>query len=290
MSARPAAALALGLLLPLAAPPAAAQLPSWANRVKKTVETVADANVRLSPAEEASLGRAVAANLIARFGLVEDEALTHYVALVGTYVASLSDRPDLRFRFGILDTEEINAFACPGGYVFVTRGALSLAGDESELAALLAHEVQHVTERHGAESIEAAYRNKVITGGLLDVAATSGAADPRLVRVFGELTDELTQTLLETGLSRKLELEADRAAVGLLDVTGYDPQALPRVLDRLDAPGRPVGVLKRTHPPASRRAKEARDAMSERKLESRPDRRFPDKLAAAVGSAATPAQ
>ena len=96
--------------------------------------------------------------------------------------------------------------------MFITRGAIDAVEDESELAAVLAHEVVHVAERHGARSIEAAYKRRVILSGLAEAAAERSGADPRLVKAFGALTDELTENLLTRGMGRKMELEADAKA------------------------------------------------------------------------------
>jgi len=228
------------------------------------------------------MGRAVAANLVGRFGLHRDEQLTFYLARVGNHLASWSSRPELPWRFGILDTDEINAFACPGGYVFVTRGALDLTDDESELAALLAHEIQHVTERHAVKSIQASYRNKALVSEGVKAGGRGLHADPALIRVFGELTDDMTNTLLEKGLSRKLELKADRDAILLLADGGYDPQALERVIQRMAAKRNQakLGILKRTHPPAARRAKEAIKSRKGEDLEPKPEARFAELFAA----------
>ena len=117
--------LGLALLLVLA-PPADAQFSKWKKRLEKAIdvgEKVQDANVHISEEEERSMGRAVAANLIDRFGLVRDEPLTLYVARVGNHLASWSPRPELPWRFAILDTGDINAYACPGGYVRSLRCA-----------------------------------------------------------------------------------------------------------------------------------------------------------------------
>src|SRR2546427_12790257 len=104
--------------------------------------------------EEIELGRSVATALGSRYRLLREEPLTRYVALVGTAVAMQSDRPDLRYYFGVLDTDEVNAFAAPGGYVFITRGTLALIRDEATLAGVLGHEIGHIALRHHVETIK----------------------------------------------------------------------------------------------------------------------------------------
>ncbi|MBI1893279.1 MAG: M48 family metalloprotease [Candidatus Rokubacteria bacterium] len=99
--------------------------------------------------QEIELGRAVTAGIGARYRVLRDRELTRYVALVGSAVAAHSERPDLRYYFAVLDAPEVNAFAAPGGFVFVTRGALGLMRDEATLAGVLGHEVGHIALRHG---------------------------------------------------------------------------------------------------------------------------------------------
>jgi len=279
------AGVALAVLMVLCAPPPAGG--GWLDKIKKAVdvgEDVAAANVHIGEAQERAIGRAVAANLMSRFGLVEDEELTLYVSLVGNYLASLSGRPELPYRFAILDTDEINGYAAPGGYIFITRGALKAMRDESELAGLLAHEVMHVAERHGVRAIENSYRTKYIVSGLGEATAGSGALDPNVLAVFGELAEEATETLLTKGLSRKVELKADKGALDLLWRAGYDPEGLVRFLERLAAPGyeRPQPTLMRTHPKPDQRAAKAGKALAAMSAGPRPEARFAQLFSAEV--------
>ena len=102
-------------------------------------EDIRGATTDIDEPEEVELGRAVSSAVGSRYTLLRDDPLTRYVALVGNAVALQSDRPDIRYYFGVLDTEEVNAFAAPGGYVFITRGTLRLMRDEATLAAVLGH-------------------------------------------------------------------------------------------------------------------------------------------------------
>ncbi len=116
--------------------------------------------------EEVELGRSIAAAVGARYKVSRDRNLTKYVALVGNMVAATSDRPDIRYYFAVLDSDEINALAAPGGFVFVTRGALALMPDEAALAGVLGHEIGHIALRHHAESIKAAKQKNLAVMGL----------------------------------------------------------------------------------------------------------------------------
>ena len=112
--------------------------------------------------EELAIGGAVALEAVARFGgLWENPEVEKYVATVGAAVASTSDRPDIPYYFGILNAEEPNGFACPGGYIFLSKGLLRLVQNEAQLAAVLGHEIAHVTKRHALEQIR---RSKVLSG------------------------------------------------------------------------------------------------------------------------------
>ncbi|HYA88649.1 MAG TPA: M48 family metalloprotease, partial [Nitrospirota bacterium] len=103
--------------------------------------------------EEVRLGREVAARIIARFGLYDNPELMKYVNLVGNVLAIYAARPELEFHFAILNTDEINGYSAPGGYVFITRGAIANMQDESELAGALAHEIGHVVEKHAVKEL-----------------------------------------------------------------------------------------------------------------------------------------
>jgi predicted Zn-dependent protease len=148
--------------------------------------------------------------------------------------------------------------------------------DESELAGLLAHEVTHVVERHGVRAIESSYRTKVIVSGLGEATAGSGAVDPKMLAVFGDLAEEATETLLTKGLSRKVELNTDKAALDLLWRAGYDPEGLVRFLDHLAAPGYESRqpTLMRTHPKPEQRATKAGRALAAMDGGPRPEARF----------------
>src|SRR3989344_7738075 len=106
--------------------------------------------------DEIKIGRDVAANVIAQFGLYEDPELTDYVYAVGLKVANSAPKRDIPYRFAVLNSDILNAFAAPGGYIFVTRGLLAALKDESQLACVLAHEVAHITQRHVMKAIQKA--------------------------------------------------------------------------------------------------------------------------------------
>ncbi|WP_428623529.1 M48 family metalloprotease, partial [Sedimenticola sp.] len=115
---------------------------------------------------EIKVGREIAARILGRFGVLEDARLTRYVNLVGKSVALNASRPEIEFRFAILDTQSVNAYAAPGGYIFVTKGALDLMQDEAELAGVLAHEIAHVTEKHIVDELRIRGESKSSSAGI----------------------------------------------------------------------------------------------------------------------------
>jgi len=221
--------------------------------------------------EEIELGRAVTTALGSRYTLLRDEALTRYVALVGNTVALQSERPDVRYYFGVLDTDEVNAFAAPGGYVFLTRGTLALIHDEATLAGVLGHEVGHIALRHHVETIrkekQAALSKGIGTTALqfgsgfipgVGGAVTSAAAHSPLMNL---LADKVVDLSLK-GFSRTEEEQADAVGFKYAGRAGYDPAGLRDFLKAVqDGGSQPTksGFLAKfnaTHPGAAERLKE----------------------------------
>lgn len=207
--------------------------------------------------EEVELGRAIAAAVGARYKISRDRNLTRYVALVGNTVAAASDRPDIRYYFAVLDSDEINALAAPGGFVFLTRGALALMNDEAALAGVLGHEVGHVALRHHAETIKAQKQKNLAVMGLQQglsftrVGAFSG--------LIGATADALAEQIVLKGHSRAEEMESDKVGFQYAARAGYDPAGLRDFLAALAAKGtRDAGVAKffSTHPGTEDRLQE----------------------------------
>jgi predicted Zn-dependent protease len=202
------------------------------------------------PEEETRIGRQIAGNLLGAVPLVRDDKLQDYVNLVGNWVALQGGRRDVTWRFGVLDTEDINAFAAPGGYVFVTKGLYRRLNDEAELAGVLAHEIAHVTRKHHLKLLK---QSSVI--GALGQAAGRKAkdSDPVVQNLIGNGAE-----IMARGLDKEAEYEADRIGVVFAARAGYDPWGLPEVLQ--DMAGLPAkdsrtSLLYKTHPhPADRLA------------------------------------
>jgi len=234
--ARSAAALAaLALLTAGAATPSAAQ--GVLDRLRQAAN-IARTLLPISTDKEIEIGRGIAATIAGRFPVSSDAALTRYVNLVGLTVASQSPRPDITYRFAVLETPTVNAYAAPGGYVFITRGALGLIQSEAELAGVLAHEVGHVNRRHVIEQIRKSDTMREVRNQL-DLRGST------LDKVVGTGSDALF-----TGLSRGDELEADSLGIEYASAAGYDPDGLASFIAHLDthAGEGPVSEFFATHP------------------------------------------
>ena len=220
----------------------AEQHASWRQRASSAEAEVIQDDVR----EEVTFGREIAARMVGRYSLYDNGQLTKYVNLVGKAIALNTNRPEIDFHFGVLNTDEINAYAAPGGYVFVTRGALMKMQDEAELAGVLAHEIGHIVERHVVKE--------------LNIHGTEGSASSGLARLIGggsdaarvafyQSVDKALDILFKTGYKRDDEVQADRDALLFCALAGYDPAGLVRYFERLGAAkGRNTEVLDKTHP------------------------------------------
>jgi predicted Zn-dependent protease len=211
-----------------------------------------EASRPITDSEEYYIGRAVAARILTKYKLNQNAGLTEYVNEVGNTVARKSSRPNpfRGYHFAVLDTEEINAFACPGGTIFITRGLIKTCKNEDQLAAVLAHEVGHVANKDGINSISKARWTEVWTAmGKEAVTVYGGSTVASLVSLFEGSIDDVFKTIVVNGYSRQAEEAADAAAVTTLSRAGYDPTALIAVLTTMEAKGKGTtsGIFK-THP------------------------------------------
>ena len=212
----------------------------------EAVGRVVEQALPIGPEREREIGFGIAATVAGRYDLVEDPELIRYLTLVGQSVAQQSVRVrEVSFHFGLLDTDDVNAFAAPGGYVFLTRGALSLMESEAELAAVLAHEVGHVDQKHVLEEI----RRSSVFMQARDEAELEGE--------FLDRVADVGSTLLFTGLSREDEMDADSLGLVYAAATGYRADGLLQFLGHLkSAESSPGGAMREwlaTHPSTDER-------------------------------------
>ena len=241
--------VALAILAALARPAAAQDPASRLGRILGGAARIVRTMLPISTDKEVEIGRGIAATIAGRYPIVQDSALTLYVNLVGLTVAGEAPRPDVTYRFAVLETPDVNAFAAPGGYIFVTRGALALMESEAELAGVLAHEVGHVNRRHVIEGI----RKSDLMQTVRDESGISGTT---LDRAVGHGADAIF-----SGYSREDESEADSLGVEYAAGAGYDPHGLPTFVSHLNrhAGEGPLSEMFATHEaPDARLARLAR--------------------------------
>ncbi len=196
-------------------------------RTRKHVERwykVTDEDIRA----EVLLGREVAAKILGKYDLVDDEALQIYVNKVGKYLALYSGRGELDFKFGVVNSEEINAYSTPGGYVFVTLGAIKRMRNEAELAGVLAHEIGHVAHMHVIKDLD--FKGKGMPSSSIIMILSAGTQTISVT--FSELIDKATDILFERGFRKEEEFEADETGVIIMAMAGYDPEAYVEFLKR----------------------------------------------------------
>lgn len=227
---------------------AAEQGAGWRER-RTALERDPEAEARLlqeDVAAEIEFGREIAARVIGRYGLYQNTDVTRYVNLVGRVIAMNANRPELEFRFAVLNTDQVNAYAAPGGYVFVTRGALTRMQDEAELAGVLAHEIAHVADRHVVKELNIRGAEGSAVSGLARLIG-GGTESARVA--FAQAVDKALDILFKDGYKREDEEQADHDAVFLCATADYDPGGLVRYFTRLNAAkGKQTEILDKTHP------------------------------------------
>lgn len=196
-------------------------------------------------AEEIEIGGGVTEILLGARPLFDDAELQRYVNAVGMWVAQQSERPDLPWHFGVNDSDHINAFAAPGGYIIVTKGMMKQLRNEAELAGVLGHEIAHVIQKHHLKALR-----KSAVMNLLSAGAAAASAESRYAELVQKLSGP-TKELYARGLDKGDEYEADRMGVVLATRAGYDPYGLPAVLTTLasaDPKDNFLALLYKTHP------------------------------------------
>jgi predicted Zn-dependent protease len=211
-----------------------------------------------SRAEEVQLGKQITGNLLGAAPLVKDEALQKYVNQVGRWVASQSERPDLPWQFGVIESEDINAFAAPGGYVIITKGLYRKLQNEAQLAGVLGHEIGHVVRKHHLKLLQ---KTQLLNLGASLLGKKLGKGDDTVQKVIGNGAE-----ILARGLDKNAEYEADRMGVTLATRAGYEPFGLPEVLQSISHTGNTssVALLYKTHPHPDERLAKLGDAIGDR--------------------------
>ena len=224
----------------------------------------ADANREMTLEEEIELGRGLGARVLGVAPLVDDPALQQYVNRVGMWLALQSERPELPWRFGVIDSTEVNAFAMPGGTILITSGLYDRLRDESELAGVLGHEIAHVVEKHQLNAIRKAAGRALMADLAGEVTARSGE---QAVRMFGDEVFQAGLNVFGKGLDKQDEYDADQRGMVLAARGGYNPYGLAGVLQTLDSSGGANGgmaLMLSTHPNPGDRIERLLDSVGDK--------------------------
>jgi len=238
---------------------------NWASAISSSARAIGAAAEEITPEQEYFIGRAVAANILTNYRLwTGNSTLTAYLNNICAAITINSPRPSIfkGYFVAILDTNEINAFATPGGHIFITRGLLNVTRSEDALAAVIAHEVAHIQLMHGIKAI----RNSRITQALVvtgtSAASAAGLDVGQLTSVFNESVGEIVNTMTRNGYSQVQEFEADTAAMRLMASAGYNPSGLITMLEALRSAQSSNAGFGRTHPTPAQRITNANRTVS----------------------------
>ena len=246
--------LAAAVLLALGVFPgaAAAQFNLNLNRIFDTGKNLRDAFKDVDEKQEAEIGAEYAAVLVGASPLLDNPGVARYVNRVGRWLSLHSERAGLNWQFGVLDTDTVNAFSTPGGYVLITRGLLSRLRNEAELAGVLSHEIAHVVRKH---HLAAMRKSKGLEAGTNALSLYLEQGGQRNAVAKEHLLGGMKEVMLR-GLDKDDEFEADRMGVVIAARSGYDPFGLPSVvqmLQGLNPKDSDLALMFATHPdPGSR--------------------------------------
>jgi len=228
-----------------------------ADAISNSARAIGTATEEITPEQEYYIGRAVAANILNSYSIWNgNAALTAYLNNICYAIVINSPRPNVfnGYRLAILDSSEINAFATPGGHIFVTRGLIGAANSEDALAGVIAHEIAHIQLQHSIKSIRnSRFLNAIVVTGVSAAGAVAGMNVTQLTAAFNESVGEIVQTIVNNGYSQNQEFEADNTAMALMASAGYNPSGLVdmlRALSRVQTAGSGFG---KTHPTPAQR-------------------------------------
>jgi predicted Zn-dependent protease len=236
---------------------------SQADAIVKSGVAFGAAFEEITPEQEYYIGRGVAANVLASYRLQStSSAMTAYVNKIANALIINSPRPEIfnGYHVAILDSDEINAFATPGGHIFITRGLINCATSEDTLAAVIAHEVAHIQLQHGLKAIKnSRFTQALLITGTSAAGAAGNTTVSQLADTFGDSINEIVSTLVTNGYSRSQELDADSFAMSLMSLAGYEPSSMIDMLQVLERnqSSRPGG-FNNTHPTPTQRISNAR--------------------------------
>jgi len=279
------AASALSTLLSACASLEKVSLPDVGSLFKVS-QAVAKSFEDITPEQEYYIGRTVGAVILEKYPPYIDDRANAYINLLGQTLARASDLPETYggYHFLIQDSDDINALAAPGGLIFITRGILRCCKHEDAAAAVLAHEIGHVQNRHGLQAIRKSRITSALTMIGIESAKTFGGEDlARLTETFEDSISDISATLINNGYSRAFERQADLAAATILRRVGYNPNGLVDMLKEMQQKLKPGGLdFVRTHPSPQSRIEDIQKVIGTYQLVKTPAARQ-DRFAHALG-------
>ncbi len=231
-------------------------------RILDTAKNIGQAVSDINEEQEANIGKEYASLLVGAAPLLDRPAVQSYVNQVGRWLSLHSERPNLDWRFGVLDSDNINAFATPGGYVLVTKGLLARVRNEAELAGVLAHEIAHVVRKHHLAAIRKTAGIQAGANILAEYQSNRGRSSQSSERMINGAKEVMLR-----GLDKGDEFEADRMGVVIAARAGYDPFGLPAVLQTLQGMNPEdsgLALMFSTHPAPGARLDELERVMATR--------------------------
>lgn len=226
--------------------------PQQGESIQRSAIAVARSVESFTPEQEYYIGRSVGAVVLSKYPARTNMTLNQYINVLGQTLAKASDLPEVfgGYHFLVLDSDDINAFATPGGHIFISRGLIRCCRTEEALAAVLAHEIGHVQLRHGMQAIEKARITEALTVLAQEGLKTYGSREvAQLTQTFSGAISDITSTMINNGYSRSYEYDADQAALLIMRRVGYNPSGLVDMLTVMDQKLKPGGLdFAKTHP------------------------------------------
>ncbi|MBU3916757.1 M48 family metalloprotease [bacterium] len=203
---------------------------------------------------EVQFGRNLAAKILGKYKVYKNEETKRYISLLGNGLVAQIGRSELNYYFAVLDTNDINAYACPGGYIFITRGAIAAMKNEAQLAGVIAHEIGHVNKRHVVKKLKIRGKENSVSSG---IASAIGGTSATARILFEQLTEEAFKLLFEEGVSKESEFESDAESVEILTTLGYDWKSYRDYLLNIDQRinSGQGNIISKTHPSIAGRIK-----------------------------------
>lgn len=233
--------------------------PRTADLIVSTTESVYKVTEQISPENEYYIGRATAAIILNDYDLYNEPNLTKYLNKICGAITINSEKPDLYngYYVAVLDSDEINAMATPGGHILITRGLLKCTSNEEELASVIAHEIAHIQKQHSISAIKTSrFKDLSLNVASLAINESDNDEAKQMMSVFGDSVDDVVSSLVLNGFSQEQEFEADSYALELLNNAGYNPHSIVNMLKTLEQnqANHKRGFVK-THPEPKKRIK-----------------------------------